>query len=84
MSENNEDTSSPGTNMRRYREESDKKLLFLVIFTLVALGSGLIGLIFGWQALLTSLPCLFGGALLILIPWGLLSLAEKWRQRMEV
>ncbi len=84
MSENNEDIPSPGANMRRYRKESDKKLLFLVIFTLVALGSGLIGLIFGWQALLTSLPCLLGGALLILLPWGLLTLVEKWRERMEV
>lgn len=84
MSENNKDTPSPGANLRRYRQESDKKLLLLVIFMLVVFGSGLIGLIFGWQALLTSLPCLLGGALLILIPWGLLSLAEKWRQRMEV
>jgi hypothetical protein len=72
------------TNKRQERKNSDKKLLYLVIFSLVVVGSGLIGLIFGWQALLTSLPCLFGGALLILIPWGLLTLAEKWRDRMEV
>jgi hypothetical protein len=50
---------------------------------LIVVGSGLIGLVFGWQALFTSLPCLLGGSLLILIPWGLLTLTEKWLERME-
>ena len=81
--EDNKPESLP-TNMRQTRKDNDKKLLYLVIFVLVVVGSGLIGLIFGWQALLTSLPCLLGGALLIIVPWGLLTLAEKWRERMEV
>jgi hypothetical protein len=65
------------------KERDEKRLLFLVIFTLVVVGGGLIGLIFGWQAVLTAVPCLLGGALLILVPWGLLTLAEKWRDRLE-
>lgn len=81
--EENKPESAP-TNMRQTRKDNDKKLLFLVIFMLVVVGSGLIDLIFGWQALLTSLPCLLGGALLIIVPWGLLTLAEKWRDRMEI
>ena len=75
---------SAGTDLRQHRKNEDKKLLLVVIFVLVVVGSGLIGLIWGWQALLTSLPCLLGGALLILVPWGLLTLVEKWRDGMEV
>ena len=84
MSEDNEKPRLPGTNLRQQRKDDDKKLLYIVIFMLVVVGGGLIGLIFGREALLTSLPCLLGGALLILVPWGLLTLAEKWRNRMEV
>lgn len=73
----------PG-NMRHYRRQSDNRLLALVIFVLVVVGGGLIGLIFGWQALATAVPCLLGGAFLILVPWGLLTLAEKWRNKMEI
>lgn len=79
-----EGIKSAGTNLRQHQKNDDKRLLVVVIFVLVVIGSGLIGLIFGWQAWLTSLPCLFGGALLILVPWGLLTLAEKWRERMEI
>lgn len=61
----------------------EKRLLLLVIFTLVVVGGGLIGLIFGWEAAVTAVPCLLGGAFLIFVPWGLLTLAEKWRNRLE-
>ena len=45
------------TNMRRNRQETDKRLLVLVIFMLVVVGGALIGLIFGWEAgRLKSLP----------------------------
>ena len=84
MNEEIEEKKLAGTNLRQHRKNDDKKLLYLVIFMLVVVGSGLIGLIFGWQALLTSLPCLLGGALLILIPWWLLTLVQKWRDKMEV
>ncbi len=84
MNENNDESRSAGTNLRKHQKEDDKRMLYVVIFTLVVVGGGLIGLIFGWEALLTAIPCLLGGALLILIPWGLLTLAEKWRDRMDV
>lgn len=84
MSENNDENRTAGTNLREHQKQDDKRMLYVVIFTLVVVGGGLIGLIFGWEALLTSIPCLLGGALLILIPWGLLTLAEKWRDRMDV
>jgi membrane protein implicated in regulation of membrane protease activity len=69
--------------MRRYRRESERKFLYLVIFTLVVVGGGLIALIYGPGALLTALPCLLAGAALILVPWFLLTAAEKWRDRTE-
>lgn len=56
----------------------------MVIFTLVVVGGGLIALIFGPMALLTALPFLLGGALLILLPWGLLTAVQKWRDHMEL
>lgn len=83
MAHDEQDDKTKGANMRQYRRDNDKKLLYLVIFTLVVVGSGLIALIFGWETLITAVPCLLGGAFLILVPWGLLTLAEKWRDRME-
>ena len=73
----------PPTDLRRFRRERDRGLLILVILTLVVVGGGLIGLILGLEALLTALPCLLGGVLLILVPWLLLTSVEKWRDRME-
>lgn len=83
MASDGKDDNAKGTNMRQYRRDNDKRLLYLVLFTLVVVGGGLIALIFGWETLLTAVPCLLGGAFLILVPWGLLTLAEKWRDRME-
>ena len=71
------------SNMRRYRRESDRRFLLLVILTLVFVGGGLIALILGVEALLTALPCLLGGAALILLPWLALTGLERWRDRME-
>ncbi len=64
---------------RQIRKENDRLTLIMVIFTLVVVGSLLIGLIYGWLAILTALPFLLGGALLIFVPWGVLILIEKWR-----
>ncbi len=79
----NDDEKRPYQNNRAQRKENDRKILWLILFTLVVVGGGLIALIFGPGALLTALPCLLGGAALILVPWGLLTAVEKWRDRME-
>jgi hypothetical protein len=71
------------SDMRRYRRDSDKRFLILVILTLTVLGGGLIALIFGRTALIGALPCLLGGAGLILLPWWLLSALERWRDRTD-
>jgi hypothetical protein len=71
------------TNMRRYRRESDRKLLFLVIFMLVVVGGFLIAVILGPEALLTALPCLLAGSALILVLWLLMTAVEKWLNRLD-
>jgi protein-S-isoprenylcysteine O-methyltransferase Ste14 len=68
---------------RRLHQETDQTLLWLVIFTLVVVGGGLIALIYGGSSLLTAVPCLLAGAGLILVPWWVLTLLERWRNRME-
>ena len=71
------------TDTRRFRRESDRSSLVLVILTLIFVGGGLIALTYGPQALLIGLPLLVGGAALILIPWPLLTGIQKLRDRME-
>ena len=61
-----DDDPLPPSDTRRFGRESDRKYLLLVIFTLVVVGGALIALIFGPQSLLTALPCLLGGAGLIM------------------
>jgi protein-S-isoprenylcysteine O-methyltransferase Ste14 len=67
------------TNTRRDRHNADRKLVILVIATLVIVGGGIIALVYGPTALIGALPCLLGGAILILGLWLLLTLLEKWR-----
>ena len=71
------------TSARRFRRESDRKFLTLVILTLVFVGGGLVAVILGPEALLLALPFLLGGAIMILVPWLLLTAIEIWRERME-
>ena len=78
-----QDNKRPTTNIRRNRRDSEKKFLALVLFTLVFVGGGLIALIFGVGALLTALPCLLGGAALMIGLWLLLSLGEWWLRRRD-
>ena len=68
---------------REIRKNNDRFTLIMVLFTLVVVGSMLIGLVYGWLAILTALPFLLGGALLIFVPWGLLVLIEKWRDSLN-
>lgn len=68
------------TNYRKNRRSQERKLLFLVLFVLVVIGTGLIGLIWGLDSALTGGLCLLSGGVLISGLWLLLSLIEKWVQ----
>ena len=67
----------PPTNYRRTRRKQDRNLLYLVIFVLVVVGTGLIGLIWGVNSALLGGLCLVGGAALIGGLWLLLSWLQK-------
>ncbi|MFT5193896.1 MAG: hypothetical protein ACI9EW_000668 [Cellvibrionaceae bacterium] len=51
------------------RKDSDRRNMWMAILTLIAGGSIMSGLFFGWQAFFSSLPFLILGGLLIFIPW---------------
>ncbi len=71
------------TNTRRFRRDSDRNALLLVIFTLVIIGGGLIAWLLEPLALLTALPCLIGGAVMLSGLWLLLTVVERWRARSD-
>jgi len=72
-----------GKNNRQIRRENDRKYLYIVIGTLILVGGGLIGLVYGVQALATALPCLLGGAMAIFLPWLILTGLDRWRSQSE-
>jgi hypothetical protein len=65
------------------RKRHERELLVLVLLTLIAVGGGLIGLIFGWEAMLGALPCLLAGGGAILVLYVLLWFAERWVERQD-
>ena len=69
------------TDLRRQRKETERRLLTLVVATLILVGGGLIALIYGPGALLTALPFLLGGAGAISLLYLLFALAERWVDR---
>ena len=56
-------------NAQKIRQDNNKRNLWMALLTLVVGGSLLSGLVYGWQAIFSSLPFLLIGALLILVPW---------------
>lgn len=71
------------TNPRQLRKDTDRQLLYLVIFTLVIVGSGVTALVYGVQSLLTVVPCLLVGAGLIVVPWLVLNFLEYLRNKLD-
>ncbi|PKO17754.1 MAG: hypothetical protein CVU39_04540 [Chloroflexi bacterium HGW-Chloroflexi-10] len=64
---------TPGSRkISRPNEKNDKHYLLIVIGFLVLVGSGVIWLVFGPNALILALPVLLGGALLLLLPFYLI------------
>ena len=50
------------TSHRELRRRNERQMVLMVLLTLVVVGGGLIGFVFGWAALLGSLPFLLAGA----------------------
>jgi hypothetical protein len=73
----NPSTNKP-SNPRAARQQTERRYLALVVGMLIVGGSVVIGLVYGWVAVFTAVPCLLGGALLLLLVYFLLNRLEKW------
>lgn len=69
LESNPRDEKRPFTNSRQIRQENDRQFLKMVLFSLVLVGGLIIALVYGVTSLLTALPILLGGAVLIAIPY---------------
>ncbi len=67
----------PPTDLRTQRRQTEHRLLLGVVFVLVLGGGGLIGWLYGAEALVSALVCLLPGAGALLLLWLLLALLEK-------
>lgn len=65
------------TDYRATRRHNDRILLWLVAGVMMVVGTVLIGAIWGLPAAITGGLCLGGGAALIFLLWGVLTLMEK-------
>ena len=66
------------SSSRELRRRQERQLVMIVLLTLVVVGGGLIGIVFGWEALLGSLPCLLAGAGAIVGLYLLFVAMERW------
>ncbi len=77
---NTENKGQP-TNVRADKRATERRYVWLVVGMLVLGGSVVIGLVYGGLAVLTAVPFLLGGALLLLGTYFLLTRLEKWLER---
>ena len=80
-------TGTPGfssnkkpTDLRKYRRQTERRLIIAVVVFLVLVGGGLIGLIYGPGAALTGISCLLLGAGIIGVLIVILTLMERWAE----
>ena len=71
------------TDLRGDRRRSERFLVIAVIVALLVVGSVVIGLVYGWQAVFTGLICLVPGAAALALVWLLLQAMERWLKRDE-
>jgi hypothetical protein len=64
-------------------KNKDRPYLVLTLTTLVVVGGGIIGLVYGLEALIAALPILLFGALMISALWLLITAVARWRERSE-
>lgn len=74
----NEPEKGRPTNVRAQKRATERRYVWLVVGMLVLGGSIVIGLVYGGLAVLTAVPCLLGGAILLLGTYFLLTRLEKW------
>jgi hypothetical protein len=77
MPGNHNGAERPPTDYRKIRRNQERMQLILVLFMLVVVGTGLIGLIWGARSALLGGACLLSGAVLIGGLWLGLSLIQR-------
>ena len=70
----------PPTDYRAARRRDELWLVVAAVVVLVVVGGGLIGLLFGFDKLLTGLPCLVAGAGGIAAIYFFFLALERWSE----
>jgi len=64
------------TDMRKVRQRQERLLVIAVVVVLLVAGGLAIGIVYGWQAIVTGLLCLVPGAVGLVLIWLVLRLIE--------
>jgi len=64
------------TDMRKVRQRQERVLVIVVAVVLLVAGGLTIGLVYGWQSVVTGLLCLIPGAVGLVLIWLVLRLIE--------
>ncbi|HHE71055.1 MAG TPA: hypothetical protein ENL34_02065 [Chloroflexi bacterium] len=71
------------TDWRQRRQRMEQRLLLTAVALFLCVGGVLIGLLYGWKAVLTGMLCLVPGVLALVLLWLLLGLLERLKDRWE-
>lgn len=71
----------PPTDYRARRRQDDRALFLAVIAVLLAVGGGLIFVIYGAGAFVTGLACLLVGVGVLALLWLIMTGIERWANR---
>jgi hypothetical protein len=66
------------TNLRRHRRQTEQQLALAVVLSLLLVGGGLVGLIYGTGAAVMAISCLTLGCAVFAILWFAVTLMEWW------
>jgi len=62
--------------MRKVRQRQERLLVIAVVVVLLVAGGLTIGMVYGWQSVVTGLLCLIPGAVGLVLIWLVLRLIE--------
>jgi len=71
----------PPTDTRGYRRKTERRLALAVVLSLLLLGGGLIGLVYGTGAAILGASCLLLGCAVFALLWLILTAMEWWSKK---
>ena len=78
MKETKPKSDNAPTNTREIRRQTNRRMTWMVLLTLLGVGGGVTMLVYGPAALLGVMPVLLFGVALIALPYLVLKGLEKW------